>query len=128
MRDDSRSEAIHQRAERGEIVRAATIVRLLPILPIALCGCATPVPPVVKQSLKCEIPASMLEHCAQPSQIDEGASYEQVIDIAIRDRENLRICAQRQESLAETAAICQKEVAKYNQEISDINASNTSKK
>ena len=110
---------------------AAMIRRVLPLLsiPIALYGCATPLPPVVKESLKCEIPSSMLERCAPPTQIQEGVTYEQMIsDVGRQDRENLRICAQRHDSLAGVASICQAEIAKYNQEVREANARNAKEK
>ena len=97
---------------------------LLPTLSMAMAGCATPLPPVVEKSLNCGISPALLEPCTQPIPIQEGITYGQIIDIVSKDRENLRICAQRQESLAGAAADCQAAVAKHNQEISELNARN----
>jgi hypothetical protein len=95
---------------------------------MALCGCAAPLPPVVKPSLTCEIPAAMLEQCTQPVRIQEGVTYKEIIDIMLQDRDNLRGCAQRQASLAGAATLCQAAVAKYNQEVAESNARNAGKK
>jgi hypothetical protein len=105
-------------------VRAASTRALLCIIGVGLCGCAAPLPPVVKESLKCEIPAAMLERCAEPTQIQEGVTFKEIIQIMLQDRDNLRNCAQRQESLAGAATLCQTEVAKYNQEVQQSNARN----
>lgn len=101
---------------------------LFPIVCIALCGCAAPLPPVVRESLRCEIPASMLEHCTEPIKIEEGITYAQIIDVVREDRENLRICVQRQESLGEAATVCKAAVDKHNQEVREINARNAAQK
>jgi hypothetical protein len=101
---------------------------LLPTLCVALFGCAAPLPPVVKESLKCEIPAAMLEHCAQPIKIQEGVTYKEIIEIMLQDRDNLRGCALRQENLAAATALCQAEVAKYNKDVEETNARNAGKK
>jgi hypothetical protein len=108
---------------------SATAMRvLLPVLSITLSGCAPAIVPVVKQSLKCELPADMLQPCTQPDRIRDGVTYKDIIEIMVQDRDNLRRCAQRQESLAGAAALCQAEVAKYNKDVEETNARNAGKK
>jgi hypothetical protein len=97
--------------------RKATLAALC----VALAGCATPLPPVVKPSLKCEIPPAMLQPCSQPIKIGEAVTYSQIIDIVMQDRENLRLCAQRQESLAGAAGVCKSAIDEYNKSIAENN-------
>ena len=107
----------------GEMAR-----KLVAVICTVLPGCATPLPPVVEKSLRCEIPASMLEPCPQPAKIEDEITYARILEIAAEDRANLRKCALRQESLASAATLCQMEVAKHNQNVEDANARNAGKK
>jgi len=100
---------------------AMMIRKGVPIACVILAGCAPPLPPIVKPSLKCDINPALVEHCSQPVRIQEGVTYEQLIGIAMQDRESLRICAQRQEDLADAAGICKAAIDEYNKSVADSN-------
>jgi len=97
------------------------------LLPIALCACTTAVP-VVEESLKCDLPASMLAPCAEPAAIKDGITFGELIDVSSRDRDGLRACALKQKSLADAAVTCTHSIEMYNEKIREINKRNAEKK
>ena len=99
---------------------------LICLAPLAFVGCQTPVP-VVKESLKCEVPASMLAACGDAGAIKQGITFGEMIDVASGDRDSLRACALRHKSLADTITVCNGSIDKYNAEIREINARNAAR-
>lgn len=93
---------------------------------LASAGCATSVP-VVKEALKCEVPADMLAACGAPAAIKPGVTYGEMIEVTRQDRESLRACALRHKSLAEAITACNSGIDKFNAEIRDINARSSAK-
>ena len=99
---------------------------LICLVPAAFAGCATPVP-VIKEALKCEVPAAMLAACGAPAAIKPGITFGEMMVVARTDRDSLRACALRHKSLAEAVAACNSSIDKYNAEIRAINARNAAK-
>jgi hypothetical protein len=97
------------------------------LLPLAFSGCATPVP-VVKEALKCEVPAGMLAACGEPAAIKQGITFGEMIEVTSRDRDSLRACALRHKSLADAIAACNSNIDRFNAEIRDINNARTAAK
>ena len=93
----------------------------------AFSGCTAMAVPVVKEALKCEVPASMLSVCGEPAAIKQGVTFGEMIDISGRDRDSLRACTLRHKSLADAIAACNDSIEKYNVEIRDLNARNAAK-
>jgi len=100
------------------------VVKILLVVCMAVSGCAARLPPFVTESLNCNISSDMLTPCTQPIKIQDGVTYAQIIDIVLEDRENLRKCAQRQESLAGAAMACKQATDTHNQHVKEFNAQN----
>ena len=97
---------------------------LLCLSSVAFSGCTTMAVPVVKEALKCEVPAGMLAACGDPAAIKQGITFGEMIDVSSRDRDSLNACALRHKSLADTIAGCNSSIEKYNAEIRELNARN----
>jgi hypothetical protein len=93
----------------------------------AFCGCTTTAVPVVKEALKCEVPASMLAACSDAAAVKSGISFGEMIDVSSRDRDSLRECALRHKSLADAITDCNSRIDKYNADIREYNARNAAK-
>lgn len=90
-------------------------------------GCTTMAVPVVKEALKCEVPASMLAACDDAAAIKPGIAFGEMIDVSARDRDSLRACALRHKSLADAIADCNSRIDKYNADIREYNTRNAAK-
>ncbi len=98
--------------------------RLLPALALAaLASACTTVVPVIPKALSCDIPAAQLqEPCAEPSAIGAEPTYSDVVGIAIVDRKNLRLCAEKARFLAASVTACNDAIAEHNKKLDAINA------
>jgi hypothetical protein len=97
---------------------------LVTLSSLAFSGCATTAVPVVKEALKCEVPAGMLAACGDSAPIKQGITFGEMIEVSGRDRASLGACALRHMSLADAIAACNAGIEKYNAEIREINARN----
>jgi hypothetical protein len=98
------------------------------LLSTVFSGCTTTIAvPVVKEALKCELPASMLAACGDPGVIQPGITFGQMIEVSGRDRDMLKACALGHKSLAEAIAACNDSIEKYNGEIRELNARNAAR-
>lgn len=92
---------------------------------VAMVACSTPVAvPVVKEAQQCEPAAAMLAACGEPAAIKAGVTFGEMMELSRQDRETLRACALRHQSLAESIADCKARIAKYNADIRELNARN----
>jgi hypothetical protein len=98
---------------------------LMGMLSVAFSACT--MVPVVKEALKCEVPAGMLAACGDPAAIRQGITFGEMIDVTGRDRDNLRACALRHKSLADAIAACNSSIDRFNAEIREINARNAAR-
>jgi hypothetical protein len=94
------------------------------LAPLLCCGCPGIAVPVVKEALKCDVPADMLAACAEPVAVKPGVTFGEMIELSARDRDSFKACALRHKSLAETVVACNASIEKYNAEIREINARN----
>jgi hypothetical protein len=93
----------------------------------ASCGCTTMSVPEVKEALKCEPSAAILAACGAPASVKEGVTFGEMIEVSGRDRDALRECALKQQALAQSMAMCNDRIEKYNAAIREINARNAEK-
>ena len=109
-------------------MRGASVKRITTCLAfVALSGCTTMAVPVVKEALKCNVPADMLAACGEPDLIKHGITFGEMIDVSGRDRDTLRKCVLRHKSLADAIAACNDSIEKHNADIRALNARNAAK-
>jgi hypothetical protein len=91
---------------------------------LALLGSAcTTVVPVIPKLVSCDIAAAQLrEACAEPGLIGPEVSYSEVIGVAIADRKNLRLCAEKSRFLVASIEACNTAIAEHNKKLDEINA------
>jgi hypothetical protein len=88
-----------------------------------LAGGCTTVLPVIPKLVPCEIAAAQLqETCAAPGTIGADVTYSDVIGVAITDRKNLRLCAEKNRFLVESINACNAAIAEHNKKLDTINA------
>ena len=85
-------------------------------------GCTT-VLPVIPKLVPCEIAAAQLqEACAAPGTIGPDVTYSDVIGVAITDRKNLRLCAEKNRFLVASINACNAAIAEHNKKLEAINS------
>ena len=88
-----------------------------------LAGGCTTVLPVIPKLVPCEIAAAQLqETCAAPGTIGPDVTYSDVIGVAITDRKNLRLCAEKNRFLVESINACNAAIAEHNKKLDEINS------
>jgi len=88
-----------------------------------LAGGCTTVLPVIPKLVPCEIAAAQLqETCAAPGTIGPDVTYSDVIGVAIADRKNLRLCAEKNRFLVESINACNAAIAEHNKKLDAINS------
>ena len=88
-----------------------------------LAGGCTTVLPVIPKLVPCEIATAQLqETCAAPGTIGPDVTYSDVIGVAIADRKNLRLCAEKNRFLVESINACNAAIAEHNKKLDAINS------
>ena len=88
-----------------------------------LAGGCTTVLPVIPKLVPCEIATAQLqETCAAPGTIGPDVTYSDVIGVAIADRKNLRLCADKNRFLVESINACNAAIAEHNKKLDAINS------
>lgn len=88
---------------------------------VALTGCTTTVP-VINASIECPIrETDLAAKCAPPATIAAGATYQDLIRIAIEDRKNLAECEKNRQFLQDAINECNTAIRKHNQTIDEFN-------
>jgi hypothetical protein len=91
------------------------------IIGALLSGCVQKIP-LIREAIACPVPVDKLqEHCAEPGQIPAGATYADVIRIAIDDRKNLKACGVHDRYLASNIQECNEAIERHNAALREIN-------
>lgn len=105
-------------------MRRALQAGLLLAAAALLAGCGATVK-LVPESLNCPVPeARLAEPCAEPGNLADGASFQDLIRVSIADRQALQLCELRRKELAAAIRTCNQAVAEHIQVLREINRSN----
>lgn len=93
----------------------------LAIVGILLAGCSHTIP-LISASIECPIKKEDLAaKCAEPTIIATGATYQDLIQIAIADRKNLIECEKNRQFLQNSINECNVAIRKNNEKIDEFN-------
>jgi hypothetical protein len=93
----------------------------LVIAGVLLAGCTNTIP-VISTSIECPISQEDLAaKCAEPATIATGATYQDMIRIAIADRKNLSECEKNRQYLQNSINECNAAIRKNNEKIDEFN-------
>jgi hypothetical protein len=93
----------------------------LVIAGILLAGCSNTIP-VISTSIECPVKEEDLAaKCAEPATIATGATYQDLIRIAIADRKNLSECEKNRQFLQNSIDECNVAIRKNNEKIDEFN-------
>jgi len=86
-----------------------------------LSGCTQKIP-LIREAIACPVPRDkLLEQCAEPGQVPAGATYADVIGIAVDDRKNLKACSIHDRYLARNIQQCNEAIDRHNAVVREIN-------
>jgi hypothetical protein len=87
-------------------------------LALFLCACSGA---IIKPSPApvCEIPAELANSCELPNEIGASLSYGQLIELDLKTREKLSLCASRFNKLKESYQRCTEMLQRYNAGIAE---------
>ena len=98
-----------------------TLLGALLIFVALLSGCAQKIP-LIREAIACPVPKDkLLEQCVEPGQIPAGATYADVIAIAVYDRKNLKACSIHDRYLASNIQQCNEAIDRHNAAVREIN-------
>jgi peptidoglycan hydrolase CwlO-like protein len=93
----------------------------LVIAGVLLAGCTNTIP-VISTSIECPVKQEDLAaKCAEPATIATGATYQDMIRIAIADRKNLSECEKNRQYLQNSINECNAAIRKHNEKIDEFN-------
>lgn len=93
----------------------------LAIACVLLAGCSHTIP-LISTSIECPIKEEDLAaRCAEPATIASGATYQDLIQIAITDRKNLIECEKNRQFLQNSINECNVAIRKNNEKIEEFN-------
>lgn len=93
----------------------------LAITGVLLAGCSHTIP-LISTSIECPIKEEDLAaRCAEPATIASGATYQDLIQIAITDRKNLIECEKNRQFLQNSINECNIAIRKNNEKIEEFN-------
>jgi len=93
----------------------------LAIAGVLLAGCSHTIP-LISTSIECPIKEEDLAaRCAEPATIASGATYQDLIQIAITDRKNLIECEKNRQFLQNSINECNVAIRKNNEKIEEFN-------
>jgi len=103
-----------------------TTTRLLLVaITAALTGCQTTRFQVMEAD-QCPVPpAQVAAQCVPPRTLADGATYDDLVALAIEDAENLKRCAEQTNFLSKSIALCNASIDQHNARIREINAKTT---
>jgi hypothetical protein len=94
----------------------------LVIAGLLLAGCSQTKIPVISTSMECPVKEEDLAaKCAEPATVAAGATYEDLIVVAMTDRKNLIACEKNRQFLQNSINECNVEIRKYNEMIEELN-------
>ncbi|MEX8508339.1 MAG: hypothetical protein AB3X46_08530 [Leptothrix ochracea] len=94
--------------------------RMLICAAVLVSGCTHYVP-VVTPALRCEPAANLLQGCERPGLMPDGSTYEDLLRQSQTDRQNLQRCALQHADLVQALAVCNEEIERHNQALTQIN-------
>jgi hypothetical protein len=94
---------------------------LLAIAIFLLAGCTHTIP-LLSASVECPIkPEDLAAKCAAPAAIATGATYQDLVQVAIRDRKNLIECEKDRQFLENAIHECNAAIRKNNEKVDEFN-------
>jgi hypothetical protein len=94
----------------------------LVIAGLLLAGCSHTKIPVISPSMECPVTEEDLAaKCAEPETVAAGATYEDLIVVAMTDRKNLIECEKNRQLLQNSINKCNIGIRQYNEKIGEFN-------
>jgi hypothetical protein len=91
-------------------------------LAVSLVACAAPEFRVMEAD-KCPVPADQLAaQCALPQSLQAGATYDDLVTLAVQDSISLRECSEQARFLRKAIEACNASIDQHNERIREINA------
>jgi hypothetical protein len=101
-----------------QILRLVRVIALFPVLT----ACATVDFKVMEADL-CPVPTQQLtEQCPLAQSLQPGATYDDLVALAIEDSANLRRCGEQAKFLRNAVELCNASIERHNAKIREINA------
>lgn len=89
-------------------------------LAIGLVACATPEFKVLEAD-KCPVPADQLAaQCSHPQSLQAGATYDDLVTLAVQDSISLRECSEQARFLRKAIEACNASIDAHNEKIREI--------
>ena len=96
-------------------------ILLLAIAVFLLAGCTHTIP-LLSASIECPVkPEDLAARCAAPATIATGATYQDLVQVAITDRKNLIECEKDRQFLENSIHECNAAIRKNNEKVDEFN-------
>lgn len=101
---------------------ASRLQTLLSAIAVLLLAACTHTIPLLSASIECPIkPEDLATKCAAPASIATGATYQDLVQIAITDRKNLIECEKNRQFLENSINECNAAIRKNNEKVDEFN-------